>query len=106
MGIVSSLDNERASILVDHDTGNAHRVTRVLAGHLVTPISQAGTVETTSRGDGMNPAARPFILEPGLPPEALTVLSAWESVPSGLLCSLTCGAGYPRVTVGDRSLPG
>ena len=33
-------------------------------------------------------------------------LSAWEAVPSGLLCGLTCGAGCPRVTVRDRSSPG
>jgi hypothetical protein len=33
-------------------------------------------------------------------------LSAWESVPSGLLQGLTCGAGCPRVTVRDRSPPG
>jgi hypothetical protein len=32
-------------------------------------------------------------------------LSAWESVPSGLLSGLTCGAGCPRVTVTDRSSP-
>ena len=33
-------------------------------------------------------------------------LSAWESVPSGLLYRLNCGAGCPRVTVRDRSSPG
>ena len=38
--VVSPLDNERAPVLVDHDTGNAHRVARVLAGHPVTPISR------------------------------------------------------------------
>jgi hypothetical protein len=32
-------------------------------------------------------------------------LSAWESVPSGLSCGLTCGAGCPRVTVRDPSSP-
>src|SRR5208282_5432895 len=32
-------------------------------------------------------------------------LSAWEAVPSGLLCGLTCGAGCPRVTVRDHSSP-
>ena len=32
-------------------------------------------------------------------------LSAWESVPSGLLCRLTCGAGFLRVAVRDRSSP-
>jgi hypothetical protein len=33
-------------------------------------------------------------------------LSAWESVPPGLLGGLTCEAGCPRVTVRDRSSPG
>src|SRR6266568_8671769 len=36
--IVSSLDNEGAPILIDHDTSNAHRVARFLAGHPVTPV--------------------------------------------------------------------
>jgi hypothetical protein len=32
-------------------------------------------------------------------------LSAWESVPSGLLCRLACEVRCPRVTVTDRSSP-
>ena len=33
-------------------------------------------------------------------------LSAWESVPSGLLRDLICEAGGPWVAVRDRSSPG
>jgi len=33
-------------------------------------------------------------------------LSAWESVPSGLLGGLICGGGCPLVTARDRSSPG
>jgi hypothetical protein len=32
-------------------------------------------------------------------------LSAWESVPSGLLCGLTCGGECPRLTGRDRASP-
>ncbi len=41
-------------------------------------------------------------------PTALSLpsaLSAWESVPYGLLCRLTCKVGCPQVTVRDRSSP-
>ncbi len=44
MRVVSPLDNECASVLIDHDTSNAHRVARVLAGHPVTPIRPTDTL--------------------------------------------------------------
>ena len=33
MRIVSPLNYERAAMLIDHDTSDAYRVARVLAGH-------------------------------------------------------------------------
>ncbi len=49
MRIIATLDNERTAAFINYDTGNADRVARVITDHLVTPIRQLGTLETTRR---------------------------------------------------------